>query len=454
MTTGQRVAAKRKDLALSQEALGAELGVSRQSIYKWESDASLPEIDKLIALSRRFGVPVGWLLGVEEETPTPETLTERQLQQVEELTARYLAAQPQRKAPSRTLLAVGMALGLALVLALVLLAAVFCQRVLRLESQQTKLRSEIAQTTAEQMEDLRDQVQDILRQQRDLLAEGSSLLSDFGAAVEDVAFRTEGSAIMVSAWAVPKTWWEGMTAEFLLTSDGETTAVPGALGEGNRFSAPAVTAPLTDDISLSVALTLPDGSRETETLARWPGLLSASLPSYWPERLLGEAVTFHHGILNARRCYLRVAWDDVSGSELYDPIEIVDWQVGVFQNHRLITWADPDADFPADVVRKLESWSGDSNGSLGYQALRVPDFQIAWREGDVLSIAIRARDQHGREFFFTENPDTSWTYQDRIWNYDLKDYGTSFQILYQEDEAVTALPEDWDFTPVPRLPET
>lgn len=80
---------------------------------------------------------------------------------------------------------------------------------LRLESQQTQLRSEIAQTTAEQMEDLRDQVQDILRQQRDLLAEGSSLLSDFGAAVEDVAFRTEGSAITVSAWAVPKTWREG-----------------------------------------------------------------------------------------------------------------------------------------------------------------------------------------------------------------------------------------------------
>ena len=77
MTTGQRIAAKRKELALSQEALGAELGVSRQSIYKWESDASLPEIDKLIALSRCFGVPVGWLLGVEEETPAPETLTER-----------------------------------------------------------------------------------------------------------------------------------------------------------------------------------------------------------------------------------------------------------------------------------------------------------------------------------------------------------------------------------------
>ena len=452
MTTGQRIAAKRKELALSQEALGAELGVSRQSIYKWESDASLPEIDKLIALSRRFGVPVGWLLGVEEETPAPETLTERQLQQVEELTAQYLAAQPPQRKPSRALLAAGGALGLALVI----LAAVFCQRVLRLESQQTQLRSEIAQTTAEQMEDLRDQVQDILRQQRDLLAEGSGLLSDFGAAVEDVTFRTEGSAITVSAWAVPKTWREGMTAEFLLTSNGETTAVPGALGEGNRFSAPAVTAALTDDISLSVVFTLPDGSRETETLERWTGLLSASQPSYWPEGLLGRIVTFNQGILNARRCYLRVAWDDAFDSELYGPIEIVDWQVGVFQNHRLITWADTGADIPADVVNEFDDRNGGRKDYLGYRVLRIPDFRIAWREGDVLSIAIRARDQHGREFFFTENPDTSLGYygNDPIWNYDLKDYGTSFQVLYQEDEAVTALPENWDFTPVPRLPET
>ena len=293
-------------------------------------------------------------------------------------------------------------------------------------------------------------------QQRDLLAEGSSLLSDFGAAVEDVTFRTEGSAITVSAWAVPKTWREGMTAEFLLTSNGETTAVPGALGEGNRFSAPAVTAALTDDISLSVVFTLPDGSRETETLERWTGLLSASQPSYWPEGLLGRIVTFNQGILNARRCYLRVAWDDAFDSELYGPIEIVDWQVGVFQNHRLITWADTGADIPADVVKEFDDRNGGRKDYLGYRVLRIPDFRIAWREGDVLSIAIRARDQHGREFFFTENPDTSLGYygNDPIWNYDLKDYGTSFQVLYQEDEAVTALPENWDFTPVPRLPET
>ena len=75
-TTGQRIAAKRKELGLSQEALGEKLGVSRQSIYKWESDTSLPEIEKLISLSRLFSVSVGWLLGVEENSENQEKLLE------------------------------------------------------------------------------------------------------------------------------------------------------------------------------------------------------------------------------------------------------------------------------------------------------------------------------------------------------------------------------------------
>lgn len=66
MTIGQRIAEERKKLGLSQEALGEKLGVSRQAISKWESDASVPEIDKLIVLSKLFNVSVGWLLGVED----------------------------------------------------------------------------------------------------------------------------------------------------------------------------------------------------------------------------------------------------------------------------------------------------------------------------------------------------------------------------------------------------
>ena len=51
MTVGERIAQLRKEHTLSQEELGEQLNVSRQAIYKWERNASLPEIEKLIALS-------------------------------------------------------------------------------------------------------------------------------------------------------------------------------------------------------------------------------------------------------------------------------------------------------------------------------------------------------------------------------------------------------------------
>ena len=72
MTIGERIALKRREQGLSQEALGENLGVTRQSISKWEGDMTLPEIDKLITLSRLFGVSVGWLLGEERRENAPE----------------------------------------------------------------------------------------------------------------------------------------------------------------------------------------------------------------------------------------------------------------------------------------------------------------------------------------------------------------------------------------------
>lgn len=79
MTLGQRIQAERKRLGLSQEGLGEALGVTRQAISKWEADGAVPEVDKLVALSRLFHLPVGVLLGVEEaaaaEPPRPVPLS-------------------------------------------------------------------------------------------------------------------------------------------------------------------------------------------------------------------------------------------------------------------------------------------------------------------------------------------------------------------------------------------
>lgn len=74
MTLGQTIAQLRKDKKLSQDELADLLGVSRQSVSKWETDASVPELDKLIRLSDVFGVTLDALIRGEEvgtSAPTP-----------------------------------------------------------------------------------------------------------------------------------------------------------------------------------------------------------------------------------------------------------------------------------------------------------------------------------------------------------------------------------------------
>ena len=66
MTLGQRISMYRKSLGISQEELGARLGVSRQAVSKWETDVASPDMDNLLALAREFGVSVA------ELTETPE----------------------------------------------------------------------------------------------------------------------------------------------------------------------------------------------------------------------------------------------------------------------------------------------------------------------------------------------------------------------------------------------
>lgn len=73
MTLGQRISMYRKDLGISQEALGERLGVSRQAVSKWETDAASPDMANLIALAREFGVSVAELTQTPEPRDVPVT---------------------------------------------------------------------------------------------------------------------------------------------------------------------------------------------------------------------------------------------------------------------------------------------------------------------------------------------------------------------------------------------
>ena len=73
MRFGEKLSKLRKEYNYTQEQLADILGVSRQSISKWESDIAYPETDKLIALGELFECSMDYLLK-EEITEKSSTL--------------------------------------------------------------------------------------------------------------------------------------------------------------------------------------------------------------------------------------------------------------------------------------------------------------------------------------------------------------------------------------------
>ena len=65
MTTGEKIAALRKEKGITQEALAERLKVARQSVSRWEMDAAFPETEKLIKLSRILECSIDFLLNGE-----------------------------------------------------------------------------------------------------------------------------------------------------------------------------------------------------------------------------------------------------------------------------------------------------------------------------------------------------------------------------------------------------
>ena len=380
MTIGQRIAQKRKELGLSQEALGDQLGVSRQSIYKWESDTALPEIDKLIALSRLYGVSVGWLLGVEDlpEPPgeaagTEAALTEQQLRMVEEIAGRYIAAQPKpRKRRRWPFVAAG------LILCLVLFH--LFDRLGRMDDQYTDLQNSVYRVESSvngQIGSLSSRVEEILKAQ-------NSLVADYH--VELVGVWPENNTATFSAYAVPKTYVAGMSVEFL-AENGETASdqlgKAGEEGSNQRFSA-TISVPLSDHITLSALLVLPDGTRQTQLLDQFEGLYSDSLPQVdvyselmWVELEDGALVLTEDS--HERYVHIREAAPDDGRLAAMASV-----RVGLFKNQALVAWAEP--------CETPDSYQGFE----GFDFYRLPALRLPVSLRDTLQVAAVVTDVYGR----------------------------------------------------------
>ncbi len=69
MELGERILRLRGEKKMSQEELAEALGVSRQSVSKWENSASVPELDKLVQMGELFGVSLDELVKGEAARP-------------------------------------------------------------------------------------------------------------------------------------------------------------------------------------------------------------------------------------------------------------------------------------------------------------------------------------------------------------------------------------------------
>lgn len=75
MTIGQKITQLRTSADISQEQLSETLGVSRQSVSKWETDHALPQIDKVLQLAELFNISTDELLRDKMELKANEEKT-------------------------------------------------------------------------------------------------------------------------------------------------------------------------------------------------------------------------------------------------------------------------------------------------------------------------------------------------------------------------------------------
>ena len=387
-TLGGRIQAFRKAAGLSQEALGEQLGVSRQAVSRWESDAAVPELEKLIAMSRLFGVTVGVLLGVEPpaedrstsgqnaaEDKDPDTapeaeapvheLTDRELAAVEAIAEKYLAAQQarsRRKWPL-VLLAAGMAL--------LLLAGS------ALWNQLQQIRQElqaVEATTGQQIQSITGQITSILAEQNNIVDDYTAFVEDYDAAagtmtltvrVRPAAFSTDAQAVFTAC-----------------TASGERRSAEAVRTEDGYFQTEHWAVPMDGYADLAVTITAGGVSRSEalETLSADPADYRLAAEGGWETSWNAGTVYFSGLTLHI----------DPHPSV---PLELEQVELAVFPNGSAEPlWSSP-------LPEAVELWR-----RHGYvQAyLTAKDYMpaIPLGKGDEILAAAKITDDHGQSFWY------------------------------------------------------
>lgn len=126
MRLGEKLSKLRKEYNYTQEQLADILGVSRQSISKWESDIAYPETEKLIELGKIFECSMDYLLKDEVAEKTGDSVSESYFtEKVTEISKKVLTDKNKGKA-KKILKIIGIILAVFLVVDIISMILYFC----------------------------------------------------------------------------------------------------------------------------------------------------------------------------------------------------------------------------------------------------------------------------------------------------------------------------------------
>ena len=403
-TLGRRIQEARKAAGLSQESLGERLGVSRQAVSKWESDASVPDLENLIAMSRIFGVTIGALLGMEpaaeepaeeeaaetsgeeaENTAPDRELTDRELAAVEAIVQKYLEAVRRPRWSRRKKLAAVAGACAAVLLIVLILNGIFSSLGRRLDQVQDQV-NYVQSSVSSQIGSLTGQLSGLLEEQ-------NSLISGYDIRVAD--YSLEETVLFLSVSVTPKEYTADTVVTFSAWSDtGETSTSSPAQNNGGVFTVenwavPMASTAWTDEgvpldsggVQISVAFE-DGGTIRTQTLETLYDDLAAyrlDVDGFWNKDWENGAISF--GSLD-----LKI--DNATGI----PVELTDAELALFYNGE----AEPVWSAPLDAAVNL--W--EEQGYVQMFSPAGPEDPVPVENGQSLVAAIHITDDHGQDFWY------------------------------------------------------
>mgnify|MGYP000342382485 FL=1 len=258
MTTGEKIAALRREHKLSQEALGEKLGLSRQAVSKWEADQAVPTMDNLMELSRLFGVPVDTLLRPDAPFPAPPA----------EKNSTDAPAAPETPhkgvSPSREkILAIG---GAALLCVSLALNAVCLYQIAQLKGEVQALRVQAGNVST-------------------VFYPGTGAdTGDFAESSEHMTLDPENTEqLIVTFSAVPRVASDGETAKFLLRGSEQSWECEAEDDAGGGYRG-SLTIPMVDEYSVYLVLTDRNGGTRNLLIASESDIenrFSIDVQAYW-----------------------------------------------------------------------------------------------------------------------------------------------------------------------------